>query len=98
LPLDVTALTRAVATAPQVALGRGDRAANVAGVFRVARPKRIEGRGVIVVDDVFTTGSTVRECARVLRHAGAVQVAVLTLARAVAGQDSRDVRPVAPLS
>jgi len=49
--------------------------------FAVARPARIKGRRVLLVDDVMTTGATVDECARVLMAAGAARVAVLTLAR-----------------
>jgi Predicted amidophosphoribosyltransferases len=43
----------------------------------------VKGERVILIDDVYTTGSTVRECARVLIRNGAAEVAVLTLARAV---------------
>jgi predicted amidophosphoribosyltransferase len=63
-------------------MGRAERIANVRGAFRVARPERIRGRSVVLVDDVFTTGSTLGECARVLREAGAADVRALTLARA----------------
>lgn len=47
----------------------------------VARPEEIAGRDVLLVDDVFTTGTTVSECARVLRRAGASKVFVATVAR-----------------
>ena len=45
---------------------------------------RVEGRRIVLVDDVFTTGSTVAECARALKGAGAVEVRVVTVARAMA--------------
>jgi predicted amidophosphoribosyltransferase len=45
--------------------------------------RRVEGKRVVLIDDVFTTGATVGECARVLRRAGASRVDVLTLARTV---------------
>jgi orotate phosphoribosyltransferase len=51
------------------------------GAFRVVRPGEIEGREVLLVDDVLTTGTTASECARVLRRAGAVRVWVATVAR-----------------
>jgi orotate phosphoribosyltransferase len=51
------------------------------GAFYVARPEEIDGREVLLVDDVFTTGATACECARVLRRAGASRVWVATLAR-----------------
>jgi glutamine phosphoribosylpyrophosphate amidotransferase len=47
----------------------------------VARPEEIAGREILLVDDVFTTGTTVSECARVLRRAGAFKVFVATVAR-----------------
>ncbi len=61
--------------------GRRERQENVKGAFRVARPDRVEGRRLLLVDDVFTTGATVNECAKALLAAGAAEVAVYTLAR-----------------
>ena len=87
LPLDLTALRRSRITPPQVGLHRKERSANVHGAFAVAHPERISGRRLLLVDDVYTTGSTLTECARVLIQTKAESVAILTLARAVADQD-----------
>ena len=76
-------LQRSIDTLPQFNLGRAERHSNVKGAFSVFRQARIDGRNIILVDDIFTTGNTVRECARVLLEAGAKEVAVLTLARAL---------------
>jgi ComF family protein len=86
LPLDFTSLRREVFTPPQVGLDRKARSANVHGAFSVRRPERIVGRRILLVDDVYTTGSTLAECARVLIREQAEAVAVLTLARAVRDQ------------
>ncbi|MBN2206710.1 MAG: ComF family protein [Candidatus Aminicenantes bacterium] len=67
---------------PQSRLRAGDRTRNVRGVFAVGRGAPIRGRAVIVVDDVYTTGSTLKECASVLLRAGAAEVRGITLARA----------------
>lgn len=75
------ALTRRRATAPQTGLPRSERRNNLAGVFRPAKPRTILGRRVLLVDDVFTTGATVRAAASVLREAGAEVVYALTVAR-----------------
>lgn len=83
LPLDRTSLRRIRWTEPQVNLAAAERAANVRGAFAVT-PSRVDGRKIILVDDVFTTGSTVAECARVLKGAGAAEVRAVTVARAVA--------------
>ncbi|MBA4398074.1 MAG: amidophosphoribosyltransferase [Syntrophus sp. (in: bacteria)] len=83
LPLDFLTLRRHVFTEPQVNLGRDQRTANVHGAFAVKNKKKIEGQKIILVDDVYTTGSTVKECAGMLMTQGAAEVAVLTLARAV---------------
>ncbi|MBI5884982.1 MAG: ComF family protein [Deltaproteobacteria bacterium] len=82
LPIDYTLLSRVRETASQTGLKAADRRINVKGAFAVARPDNVKGRRVLLVDDVMTTGSTVRECAAVLKSAGA-SVSVLTLARAV---------------
>jgi ComF family protein len=87
IPLDLTSLRREVFTPPQVGLGREERSANVRGAFSAAHPERIIGRRILLVDDVFTTGSTLAECTRVLIRENAESVAVLTLARAVKDHD-----------
>ena len=58
------------------------RAMTVKNAFEVVRPKLIEGRHVLLVDDVFTSGQTSSICARVLKNNGAATVRVLTIARA----------------
>lgn len=70
-------------TPPQISLETtGDRKRNVRNFFYVSDVKKIRNKSVLLVDDVFTTGSTVNECSRVLLKAGATSVQVLTLMRA----------------
>jgi ComF family protein len=78
-----TCLARRQKTTAQHALGRSDRARNVGHAFAVAprREASVEGRWVVLVDDVMTTGATLRGCAAVLHEAGARGVSALTLAR-----------------
>jgi ComF family protein len=76
------ALTRVRYTVPQVELKPKERRDNVKGAFAVPDPALVKGKNVLLIDDVYTTGATVRECAKVLRRAGARQVEVLTVARA----------------
>jgi len=83
LKLDYLSLKRVIPTPPQIHLGRHDREQNVRGAFEVTKPPRVEGQKIIVVDDVYTTGSTARECARALNRSGAAAVAILTLSRAL---------------
>jgi ComF family protein len=68
-------------TRSQIGLTRPQRRENMRGAFVVVRPQEIAGREILLVDDVFTTGTTVSECARVLRRAGASKVWVATVAR-----------------
>ena len=75
-------LIRTKMTAPQTGLGRAQRLINVKGAFSVQSPEKVSGKKVLVVDDVYTTGATANECARILLEFGAESVDVLTLARA----------------
>jgi ComF family protein len=74
-------LRRVRATVSQTGLTRHQRRENVRGAFVVTAPERVRDRSVLIVDDVYTTGTTLNECARVLRAAGARQVVVATVAR-----------------
>jgi ComF family protein len=74
-------LIRTRNTVPQTELGRRARRKNLKGAFQVRAKVDFQGAGVCLVDDVFTTGTTVRECSRVLMNSGASYVKVLTLAR-----------------
>jgi ComF family protein len=79
--LSTTALLRRRETKSQIGLSRHQRRENIRGAFVVAKPDEVTERLVLVVDDVFTTGTTVSECARILRRAGASKVYVATVAR-----------------
>jgi ComF family protein len=78
-------LKRQRPTQSQVGLSREERVVNMRGAFRVTDPQRVKGATVIVVDDVMTTGTTVSECARVLKKAGAERVWAATVARTLKG-------------
>ena len=68
---------------PQIHLSPKEREGNVKGSFAVMDPEEVRGKRVLLVDDVMTTGSTVNACARELLKAGAGEVDVFTLARAI---------------
>jgi ComF family protein len=74
-------LIRCRETTPQVELKPNERAQNVRGAFETAKPGLVAGRKLMLVDDVFTTGATINECARMLRQAGAARACALTVTR-----------------
>lgn len=76
------ALVRVRNVPPQTSLEAAGREANVRGAFAVKRRARVEGRVLVLVDDVFTTGSTLGECGLALKRGGAREVRALTLAQA----------------
>ena len=75
------AMARVVDTPTLTRQSREQRAETVKGVFKVRRVDALAGRRVLLVDDVMTTGATASECARVLKRAGAKEIAVCVLAR-----------------
>jgi ComF family protein len=82
LPVDEHTVVRRVQTERhRRGMDAAARRESVAGAFEVRQPKQIAGRRVLLVDDVFTTGATVSECAAVLKSAGVTDVYVLTVAR-----------------
>jgi len=76
-------LRKTTPTRSQTGLGREDRRRNLRGTFSVSPGEALKGKRVLLVDDIYTTGCTVEECARVLRRAGVRAVRVVTLARTV---------------
>ncbi len=83
IPVDPFILLRVKETAPQTQLPEEERRKNVRRAFDVNSGKTIDGKNVLLVDDVYTSGATVNECSHTLLRAGAKEVHVLTLARAV---------------
>lgn len=81
-PVDADLLQRVLPTTPQTGLGRDERTTNVRNAFELKSKQAVAGRRLLIVDDVYTTGTTVNECARLLLRNGAARVDVLTLARA----------------
>ena len=79
--LDYLNLQRGIYTTPQITLKANARKLNVSGAFRLENSGAFKGKKVLLIDDVFTTGATIRECSKVLKKAGA-EVFALTLARA----------------
>lgn len=88
-PVSHTALIRTRATPSQAGLGPRARHANVAGAFRIQATKKplIAGKHVILIDDVMTTGATLRAATKAVSAAGAAGVDIITLARVVHEDD-----------
>ena len=82
-PISATNLVRIALTDPQTTLSRQARLRNLRNAFSVRRPQDLAGTRILLVDDVFTTGTTVNECAKALRKAGSGPVFALTLARTI---------------
>jgi ComF family protein len=90
LELATGVVVRRRATISQVGLTREQRIENMRDAFRVRDRQRLRGATVILVDDVMTTGTTLSECARVLKRAGAERVFAATVARAFQASSPED--------
>lgn len=82
IPLEERVLKKSINVPPQTSLDERQRAKNVRGAYAIMRPDKIRGKTVLLVDDVYTTGSTLKECSRMLLRAGAKEVRAITLAQA----------------
>jgi len=82
LRVETRVLKKIANVPPQTSLEQAGRARNVRNAYRVVQPGKIRGKTVLLVDDVYTTGATLRECAAAMIKAGAKEVRALTVAQA----------------
>lgn len=83
LPVCAKAVKRVKPTLAQTGLSKTKRFANLKAAFEISDAASVAGKKVLIIDDVFTTGSTVAECAKVLLKAKAKSVSALVLARGI---------------
>ena len=79
IPNSTRIVKRTRHTESQTRLNMKERGKNVADAFRVKKPKKLQGKNILLVDDVCTTGATILECAKMLKSAGAVKVFACTI-------------------
>jgi len=79
----VKALARSKNTSAQFGLPRQERFKNIKGAFKVIDSKAVFNKRLLLMDDIYTTGSTITECAKTLKIAGAKRIDILTLSRAM---------------
>ncbi len=74
------ALIRVKNTKPQFGLGKEERAKNIEGAFEVVKPEKFFGKDVLIIDDIYTTGTTIYECLKLIKNSGARNIYYFTLA------------------
>lgn len=91
LPLDITTLARAKNTPPQAKLTFKERRENIIGAFKVIDKLKVKGKTILLIDDVYTTGSTLNECAKALMKAGAKNVIAITAGHTVLEKQDNEI-------
>jgi ComF family protein len=91
--LHIGNLKRMRSTVSQTGLTSHQRRKNVRGAFALSKPQLVQGRSILLIDDVYTTGTTLNECTRVLRSVGAERVWVATVARVLRHHQGRVLSP-----
>lgn len=81
IPTKENALIKVKSTPPQMKLKKEQRELNLQGAFAIKNPEQIRGKKIFLVDDVYTTGSTMEACAKTLKEAGATSVWGIAIAR-----------------
>lgn len=81
IPLISDNLIKIKSTKPQMELKKEEREKNLENVFQIKNPEELSGKKIFLVDDVYTTGSTMQECAKVLKSADAKSVWGIAIAR-----------------
>mgnify|MGYP001852854135 FL=1 len=80
ITLEKNNLAKVINTKKQSTLTKSEREKNVKNAFKLKNPEKIKDKKVILFDDIYTTGSTVNECSKILKKAGATEIAILTIA------------------
>lgn len=81
LSLCADALEKVKNIVPQSTLDKENRLQNVQGVYQLKNKEQLEGKKILLIDDIYTTGSTVKECAKVLQQVSAKKIDVFTIAK-----------------
>lgn len=81
IELQKNVLIKIVNSKPQSELSKTERKYNIKDAFKVQNLQKIKGKNILIFDDIYTTGSTVNECAKLLKKAGANKIGVLTIAK-----------------
>lgn len=81
LSLCVDALEKIKNIVPQSTLDKENRLQNVQGVYQLRNKDQLEGKKILLIDDIYTTGSTVKECAKVLQQVSVKKIDVFTIAK-----------------
>jgi ComF family protein len=83
IPVEYNSLVRSINTKPQVECSGHTRISNIKGAFKVTNTKAFEGKRIVIIDDVITTGSTLQECGLEIKKSGASEVNALVVARVI---------------
>ncbi len=81
ISVTINVLIKEVNNKPQSELTKNEREQNIKNVYRIRNGQKIKNKAILIMDDIYTTGNTVNECSKMLKQAGASEIAVLTIAK-----------------